>query len=134
MGASDPRFAALPAGVQRAMAATAMSSQALTAKVQADAMKAQQEALQSIQKPTRFTSDLEINDYPQAARFKVLQRESLVAIQEWTKVAITTKGAYYPPGRNPRASASSSCSSRARRRRRSRRRARRCGASSRSRR
>ena len=28
-------------------------------------------------------------------------RESLVAIQEWTKVAITTKGAYYPPGRNP---------------------------------
>jgi len=101
MGASDPRFAALPAGVQRAMAATAMSSQALTAKVQADAMKAQQEALQSIQKPTRFTSDLEINEYPQAARFKVLQRESLVAIQEWTKVAITTKGAYYPPGRNP---------------------------------
>ena len=32
---------------------------------------------------------------------QVLQRESLVAIQEWTKVAITTKGAYYPPGRNP---------------------------------
>merc|ERR1719247_4042675 len=56
---------------------------------------------QSLQKPTRFTSELEINEYPQAARFKVLQRDSLVAIQEWTKVAITTKGAYYPPGRNP---------------------------------
>ena len=58
-------------------------------------------AAQSLQKPTRFTSELEINEYPQAARFKVLQRDSLVAIQEWTKVAITTKGAYYPPGRNP---------------------------------
>ena len=96
-------MASLPKAVQEAMAKAAMSSQELTAKVQADAMKAQQAALAaaSIQKPTRFTSDLEINEYPQAARFKVLQRESLVAIQEWTKVAITTKGAYYPPGRNP---------------------------------
>ena len=24
-----------------------------------------------------------------------------MAISEWTKAAITTKGAYYPPGRNP---------------------------------
>ena len=30
-----------------------------------------------------------------------MHRESLQAIQEWTKVAITTKGAYFPPGRNP---------------------------------
>eukprot|EP00966_Prymnesium_polylepis_P047390 1096921-Prymnesium_polylepis.1 len=29
-----------------------------------------------------------------------MQRDSLQAIQEWTKVAITTKGTYYPPGRN----------------------------------
>uniref|UniRef100_A0A7S4IIZ5 ATP-dependent RNA helicase PRP5/DDX46/KHDC4 KH domain-containing protein n=1 Tax=Prymnesium polylepis TaxID=72548 RepID=A0A7S4IIZ5_9EUKA len=50
--------------------------------------------------PQRFTSELEINDYPQMARFKVMQRDSLQAIQEWTKVAITTKGTYYPPGRN----------------------------------
>lgn len=103
MAASNPRMASLPKAVQEAMAKAAMSSQEITAKAQADAMKAQQAALaaQSIQKPTRFTSDLEINEYPQAARFKVLQRDSLVAIQEWTKVAITTKGAYYPPGRNP---------------------------------
>ena len=103
MDTANPRMASLPRAVQEAMAKAAMSSQELTAKAQADAMKAQQAALaaQSLQKPTRFTSELEINEYPQAARFKVLQRDSLVAIQEWTKVAITTKGAYYPPGRNP---------------------------------
>lgn len=31
---------------------------------------------------------------------QVTQRESIQAIQEWTKAAIITKGAYYPPGRN----------------------------------
>ena len=44
--------------------------------------------------------ELEINDYPQTARFKVTHRDSIMAIQEWTKAAIITKGAYYPPGRN----------------------------------
>ena len=30
-----------------------------------------------------------------------MSREVLQGIQEFTKAAITTKGAYYPPGRNP---------------------------------
>ena len=49
----------------------------------------------------RFTAELEINDYPQTARFKVCNKESLSGITEFTKAAITAKGQYYPPGRNP---------------------------------
>ena len=50
--------------------------------------------------PIAAQLELEINDYPQTARFKVTHRDSILAIQEWTKAAIITKGAYYPPGRN----------------------------------
>jgi len=49
----------------------------------------------------RFTSELEVNDYPQAARQKVMSRDMITGIAELTKAAITAKGSYYPPGRNP---------------------------------
>uniref|UniRef100_A0A7S3AHJ0 RNA helicase n=1 Tax=Haptolina ericina TaxID=156174 RepID=A0A7S3AHJ0_9EUKA len=92
----DPRKAALPEAVQRAMAAAAARAQE-KAKEEANARLAAMKPLL----PQRFTAELEINEYPQTARYKVMQRDSLQAIQEWTKVVITTKGAYYPPGRNP---------------------------------
>ena len=49
----------------------------------------------------RFSSEIEINDYPQTARFKCMHRDTLQAIQEIANVIITPKGAYFPPGRNP---------------------------------
>ena len=60
------------------------------------------EALQQQQKKaTRCVAELEINDYPQMARQKVISRDSLMAIQEMAQVVIITKGQYYAPGRNP---------------------------------
>eukprot|EP00698_Gefionella_okellyi_P000578 TRINITY_DN104_c0_g1_i2.p2 TRINITY_DN104_c0_g1~~TRINITY_DN104_c0_g1_i2.p2 ORF type:complete len:795 (-),score=227.75 TRINITY_DN104_c0_g1_i2:2571-4841(-) len=49
---------------------------------------------------THFSEEVEINDYPQHARWVVTQKESLAAIAEWTGVAITTRGSYVQPGRN----------------------------------
>lgn len=48
-----------------------------------------------------FAEELEINDYPQQARWKVTHKDALHAITEWTGAAITTRGSYVPPGRNP---------------------------------
>jgi ATP-dependent RNA helicase DDX46/PRP5 len=44
---------------------------------------------------------LEINDYPQQARWKVTHKDALNAITEFTGAAVTTRGSFVPPGRNP---------------------------------
>mmetsp|Transcript_27558 Transcript_27558/g.38040 ORF Transcript_27558/g.38040 Transcript_27558/m.38040 type:complete len:531 (-) Transcript_27558:118-1710(-) len=48
-----------------------------------------------------FESELEINDFPQQARWKVTHRDSLSQICEFTGAAITTRGQYYAPKTNP---------------------------------
>ncbi len=48
-----------------------------------------------------FAEEMEINDYPQQARWKVTHKDSLAAITEWTGAAITTRGTYVQPGKNP---------------------------------
>ena len=48
-----------------------------------------------------FFSEVEINDYPQHARWKVTHKGALDAIIDLTDCAVTTKGGYIPPGRNP---------------------------------
>jgi len=48
-----------------------------------------------------FAEELEINDYPQQARWKVTHKDALSAITEFTGAAITTRGSYVPPGRPP---------------------------------
>eukprot|EP01125_Pyxidicula_operculata_P021074 TRINITY_DN798_c0_g1_i1.p1 TRINITY_DN798_c0_g1~~TRINITY_DN798_c0_g1_i1.p1 ORF type:complete len:512 (+),score=139.93 TRINITY_DN798_c0_g1_i1:3618-5153(+) len=48
----------------------------------------------------RYTDELEINDYPQTARWKVTHRDALASITEFTGCGITAKGEFYPPGRN----------------------------------
>ncbi|XP_051132280.1 DEAD-box ATP-dependent RNA helicase 42-like [Andrographis paniculata] len=75
-------------GAARAAAlAAAMNLQHNLAKIQADAM------------PEHYEAELEINDFPQNARWKVTHKETLGPISEWTGAAITTRGQYYPPGR-----------------------------------
>jgi ATP-dependent RNA helicase DDX46/PRP5 len=46
-----------------------------------------------------FESELEVNDFPQHARWKVTHKDSLQQISEFTGAAITTRGQYYPPGK-----------------------------------
>lgn len=48
-----------------------------------------------------FHSILEINDFPQKARWAVTNRTNVAKILDATGTSITTKGNYYPPGKNP---------------------------------
>ncbi|GLD94599.1 hypothetical protein PINS_up003210 [Pythium insidiosum] len=48
-----------------------------------------------------FYEELEINDYPQQARWKVTQRDASERVSELTGVAIITRGSFVPPGRKP---------------------------------
>ena len=46
-----------------------------------------------------FESELEINDFPQKARWNVTHKDSLAQISEFTGAVITTRGQYIPPGK-----------------------------------
>ncbi|CAA7020075.1 unnamed protein product [Microthlaspi erraticum] len=76
------------AGRAAAMVA-AINLQHNLAKIQADAM------------PEHYEAELEINDFPQNARWKVTHKETLGPISDWTGAAITTRGEFHPPGRKP---------------------------------
>lgn len=75
------------AAAKAAALAALMNLQHNLAKIQADAM------------PEHYEAELEINDFPQNARWKVTHKETLGPISEWTGAAITTRGQYYPPGK-----------------------------------
>uniref|UniRef100_A0A6N2KGM8 RNA helicase n=1 Tax=Salix viminalis TaxID=40686 RepID=A0A6N2KGM8_SALVM len=77
-------------GAARAAAlAAAMNLQHNLARIQADAM------------PEHYEAELEINDFPQNARWKVTHKETLGPISDWTGAAITTRGQFFPPGKVP---------------------------------
>ncbi|KAI3800576.1 hypothetical protein L1987_28667 [Smallanthus sonchifolius] len=77
-------------GTARAAAlAAAMNLQHNLARIQADSL------------PEHYEAELEINDFPQNARWKVTHKETLGPIAEWTGAAITTRGQYIQPGRIP---------------------------------
>uniref|UniRef100_A0A803MFQ7 RNA helicase n=1 Tax=Chenopodium quinoa TaxID=63459 RepID=A0A803MFQ7_CHEQI len=63
-------------------------------KIQQNLAKLQQDAM-----PEHYEAELEINDFPQNARWKVTHKETLGPISDWTGAAITTRGQYYPPGK-----------------------------------
>ena len=52
-----------------------------------------------------FHATLEINDFPQKARWAVTNRTNVFKVLEATGVSITTKGSYYAPGKEPPAGA-----------------------------
>lgn len=85
-----PGVAAGNDGAARAAAlAAAMNLQHNLARIQADSL------------PEHYEAELEINDFPQNARWKVTHKETLGPISEWTGAAITTRGQYIQPGRIP---------------------------------
>lgn len=49
----------------------------------------------------QYEAELEINDFPQNARWKVTRRETLGSISDWSGAAITTRGQFFTPGRSP---------------------------------
>ncbi|QCD91779.1 ATP-dependent RNA helicase DDX46/PRP5 [Vigna unguiculata] len=59
------------------------------------------EKIQSEALPEHYEAELEINDFPQNARWKVTHKETLGPISDWTGAAITTRGQFFPPGKIP---------------------------------
>eukprot|EP00092_Neocalanus_flemingeri_P036773 GFUD01040034.1.p1 GENE.GFUD01040034.1~~GFUD01040034.1.p1 ORF type:complete len:983 (+),score=375.88 GFUD01040034.1:216-3164(+) len=47
----------------------------------------------------KFEEELEINDFPQQARWKVTSKEALAQISEYSEAGITVRGTYYAPGK-----------------------------------
>ncbi|KAI9091557.1 ATP-dependent RNA helicase Prp11 [Phlyctochytrium arcticum] len=48
-----------------------------------------------------FAYEIEINDYPQKARWRVTNKEQISQITELSGAAITTRGTYFAPGKQP---------------------------------
>merc|ERR1719312_1996299 len=48
----------------------------------------------------KFEEELEINDFPQQARWKVTSKEALAQISEYSEAGITVRGTYYAPGKS----------------------------------
>jgi len=48
-----------------------------------------------------FIEEMEINDYPQQARWKVTQKETTSRLQDEFQTAVTLKGQYTPSGKSP---------------------------------
>ncbi|XP_015793433.1 probable ATP-dependent RNA helicase DDX46 [Tetranychus urticae] len=49
----------------------------------------------------RFEEELEINDFPQQARWRVTSKEALAQISEYSESGITVRGTYIAPGAKP---------------------------------
>ncbi|XP_041122314.1 probable ATP-dependent RNA helicase DDX46 isoform X2 [Polyodon spathula] len=66
--------------------------------------KQEEEKQESVQNETlkRYEEELEINDFPQTARWKVTSKEALQRIGEYSEAAITIRGTYFPPGKEPK--------------------------------
>lgn len=50
---------------------------------------------------TKYEEELEINDFPQQARWKVTSKEALAQISEYSEAGLTVRGTYVPPGKAP---------------------------------
>jgi len=50
--------------------------------------------------PNHFVDEIEINDYPREARWKVTQKETTSRLQEDFQTAVTLKGEYYPSNKD----------------------------------
>ena len=53
------------------------------------------------QSDNHWLQDFDINDYPREARWKVTQKETTSRMQEEFRTAVTLKGSYLPPGKEP---------------------------------
>ncbi|XP_044581293.1 probable ATP-dependent RNA helicase DDX46 isoform X1 [Cotesia glomerata] len=49
----------------------------------------------------RYEEELEINDFPQQARWRVTSKEALAQISEYSDAGLTIRGTHVPPGKKP---------------------------------
>ena len=49
----------------------------------------------------KYEEELEINDFPQQARWRVTSKEALAQISEYSEAGITVRGTFCPSGKNP---------------------------------
>lgn len=49
----------------------------------------------------KYEEELEINDFPQQARWKVTSKEALAQISDYSEAGLTVRGTYVPPGKAP---------------------------------
>lgn len=49
----------------------------------------------------KYEEELEINDFPQQARWKVTSKEALAQISEYSEAGLTVRGTFVPPGKQP---------------------------------
>lgn len=75
--------------------AAVAAAQVYAASLNMKTAKAQEDA------KTHFEAEVEVNDYPQQARYKITHKGTLNQITDFTGAAITCKGSYVPPGRSP---------------------------------
>lgn len=47
----------------------------------------------------KYEEELEINDFPQQARWKVTSKEALAQISEYSEAGLTVRGTYVPAGK-----------------------------------
>ncbi|KAG2171742.1 hypothetical protein INT43_008122, partial [Umbelopsis isabellina] len=70
----------------------------INAKYKETAVKQDEEAKEG---NPGFAYEIEINDYPQKARWRVTNKEMITQIIEISGAAITTRGTYFLPGKQP---------------------------------
>lgn len=49
----------------------------------------------------KYEEELEINDFPQQARWRVTSKEALAQISEYSEAGLTVRGTYIAPGKPP---------------------------------
>ncbi|XP_031570919.1 probable ATP-dependent RNA helicase DDX46 [Actinia tenebrosa] len=50
----------------------------------------------------RYEDEVEINEFPQTARWKITSKDTIMAITEYSECAVTVRGTYFPPGKEPK--------------------------------
>ncbi|XP_024120640.1 probable ATP-dependent RNA helicase DDX46 isoform X1 [Oryzias melastigma] len=65
-------------------------------------LEEEKQAAEQAETVRRYEEELEINDFPQTARWKVTSKEALQRIGEYSEAAITIRGTYFPPGKEPK--------------------------------
>jgi ATP-dependent RNA helicase DDX46/PRP5 len=64
-------------------------------------IKQENQSDQSAEALRVFEEELEINDFPQQARWRITSKETISHICEYAEVGITVRGAYFPPNKEP---------------------------------
>lgn len=99
--ADKPKTAEVSAAAAAAAAISAKFGGSVVPVGEADADGIGNRMSDAVETGTRFAGELEINDYPQHARWQVTRKGSLSDVEEFTGCVITTRGNFYPVGRNP---------------------------------